>query len=37
MKVYEAVANAFIKQGTRTVFGRLGDGQMTWWSEIAKH
>lgn len=36
-KVYEAVANAFIKEGTRTVFGLLGDGQMLWWSEIAKH
>lgn len=37
MKVYEAVANAFIKEGTTTVFGLLGDGQMTWWSEMAKH
>src|SRR5688572_1398356 len=37
MKVYEAVANAFIKEGTTTLFGLLGDGQMTWWSEMAKH
>ena len=36
MKVYEAMANAFIKEGTTTLFGLLGDGQMTWWSEIAK-
>jgi acetolactate synthase I/II/III large subunit len=37
MKVYEAVANAFIKEGTTTLFGLLGDGQMTWWSAMAKH
>src|SRR5215210_3877740 len=37
MKVYDAVANAFIKEGTTTLFGLLGDGQMTWWSSIAKH
>src|SRR5215813_4252943 len=37
MKVYEAMANAFIKEGTTTLFGLLGDGQMTWWSAIAKH
>ncbi len=37
MKVYEAMANAFIKEGATTVFGLLGDGQMTWWSEISKH
>lgn len=37
MKVYEAMANAFIKEGTATLFGLLGDGQMTWWSAIAKY
>jgi len=37
MKVYEAVANAFIKEGTTTLFGLLGDGQMTWWSAMAKN
>jgi acetolactate synthase-1/2/3 large subunit len=37
MKVYEAVANAFVKEGTTTLFGLLGDGQMTWWAEMAKH
>ena len=37
MKVYEAMANAFIKEGTTTLFGLLGDGQMTWWSAMAKY
>lgn len=37
MKVYEAVANAFVKEGTSTVFGLLGDGQLSWWSAISKH
>ena len=37
MKVYEAVANGFIKEGTDTVFGLLGDGQLTWWDAMAKH
>lgn len=37
MKVYEAMANAFIREGTETLFGLLGDGQMTWWAAIAKH
>jgi len=36
MKVYDAMANAFIKEGTTTLFGLLGDGQMTWWSAISK-
>ncbi|MCC7485996.1 MAG: thiamine pyrophosphate-binding protein [Burkholderiales bacterium] len=37
MKVYEAMANAFVKEGTTTLFGLLGDGQMTWWSAMSKH
>jgi len=37
MKVYEAVANAFIKEGTDTVFGLLGDGQLKWWPAMARH
>ncbi|MBI4188932.1 MAG: thiamine pyrophosphate-binding protein [Betaproteobacteria bacterium] len=37
MKVYEAVANAFVKEGTSTVFGLLGDGQLSWWSAMSKH
>jgi len=36
MKVYEAVANAFIKEGTDTLFGLLGDGQLTWWPAMAR-
>ncbi len=30
MKVYEAVANAFVKEGATTVFGLMGDGNMSW-------
>lgn len=37
MKVYDAMANAFIKEGTTTLFGLLGDGQMTWWAAISKY
>ena len=37
MKVYDAMANAFIKEGTTTLFGLLGDGQMTWWAAMAKY
>jgi acetolactate synthase I/II/III large subunit len=37
MKVYEAMANAFIKEGTTTLFGLLGDGQMTWWEAMSKY
>ena len=37
MKVYDAVANAFIKEGGTTVFGLLGDGQLRWWSSMVKH
>ena len=37
MKVYQAVANAFVKEGATTIFGLLGDGQLTWWASMAKH
>jgi acetolactate synthase I/II/III large subunit len=37
MKVHEAVANAFVKEGATTVFGLLGDGQLSWWPVMAKH
>ncbi len=37
MKVYEAVANAFIKEGTTVIFGLLGDSQIPWWSTMSKH
>ncbi len=30
MKVYEAVPNAFVKEGATTVFGLLGDGNLSW-------
>ena len=30
MKVYEALADAFAAEGTRAVFGLLGDGNMYW-------
>ncbi len=37
MKVYDAMANAFIKEGTTSLFGLLGDGQMTWWAAMSKY
>jgi thiamine pyrophosphate-dependent acetolactate synthase large subunit-like protein len=37
MKVDDAVANAFVKEGTTAVFGLLGDGQLTWWAAMASH
>src|SRR5258705_6180611 len=37
MKVDHAVAHAFIREGTSTVFGLLGDSQLAWWAEMAKH
>ena len=30
MKIYQAVANAFVKEGATTVFGLMGDGNMSW-------
>ena len=36
MKVDFAVAQAFIKEGTDTVFGLLGDSQLAWWPEMAR-
>jgi acetolactate synthase-1/2/3 large subunit len=37
MKVYDAVANAFVKEEATTIFGLLGDGQLTWWASMARH
>src|SRR5262245_31166865 len=37
MKVADAIANAFVREGTSTIFGLLGDGQVTWWSAISKY
>ena len=30
MKIYQAVANAFVKEGATTIFGLMGDGNMSW-------
>ncbi|HEX6511316.1 MAG TPA: thiamine pyrophosphate-binding protein, partial [Chloroflexota bacterium] len=30
MKVYEGLAKAFAAEGTKTVFGIMGDGNMFW-------
>ncbi len=37
MKVYQAVANAFVKEGATTVFGLMGDGNMSWAAAMSKH
>src|SRR3954454_5981765 len=37
MKVYERLADAFAAEGTRTIFGMMGDGNMYWMSALAKH
>ena len=37
MKVYEAIANAFIKEGSSTIFGLLGDGNMNWAAAMSKY
>jgi thiamine pyrophosphate-dependent acetolactate synthase large subunit-like protein len=34
MKVYEALANAFVKEGVTTVFGLMGNGNMYWWHTL---
>ena len=35
MKVDDAVANAFVKEGTTDIFGLLGDSQMKWWAAMS--
>ena len=37
MKVYEAAAHAFMKEGTSTIFGLLGDGNMSWSLAMSKY
>ncbi|MBI3919730.1 MAG: thiamine pyrophosphate-binding protein [Betaproteobacteria bacterium] len=37
MKVCEAVANAFVKEGATTVFGLLGDGNLSWVAAMSRH
>ncbi|WP_028651258.1 thiamine pyrophosphate-binding protein [Nocardioides halotolerans] len=36
MKVYEALAKAFAAEGTKTVFGMMGDANMYWMEELDK-
>ncbi|MFE6483288.1 thiamine pyrophosphate-binding protein [Streptomyces sp. NPDC057757] len=35
MKVYEALAEAFVKEGTSDVFGMMGDANMHWMNALA--
>ncbi|MET9381616.1 thiamine pyrophosphate-binding protein [Streptomyces sp. NPDC002928] len=35
MKVYEALAEAFVAEGTRDVFGMMGDANMHWMNALA--
>src|SRR5688572_28273907 len=37
MKVYERLADAFVAEGTRTIFGMMGDGNMYWMSALDRH
>jgi thiamine pyrophosphate-dependent acetolactate synthase large subunit-like protein len=37
MKVYERLADAFVAEGTRTIFGLMGDGNMYWMSALDTH
>ena len=37
MKVYQAVANAFVKEGATTIFGLMGDGNMSWAAAMSEH
>src|SRR6266571_4657682 len=37
MKVCERLADAFAAEGTTTIFGMLGDGNMYWMHALAKH
>ncbi len=36
MKVYEALAGAFVHEGTTDVFGMMGDGNMYWMNDLAR-
>jgi acetolactate synthase-1/2/3 large subunit len=37
MKVYERLAEAFAGEGTKTIFGIMGDGNMFWMHALDKH
>ncbi|MDN3354113.1 thiamine pyrophosphate-binding protein [Actinomadura sp. DC4] len=36
MKAYEALAEAFVREGTRDVFGMMGDANMHWMNALAQ-
>src|SRR5436189_2411307 len=37
MKVYERLAEAFVAEGTSTIFGMMGDGNMYWMLALDRH
>jgi thiamine pyrophosphate-dependent acetolactate synthase large subunit-like protein len=37
MKISDALASAFVKEGTTTVFGLMGNGNMYWWYALDQH
>jgi thiamine pyrophosphate-dependent acetolactate synthase large subunit-like protein len=37
MKVSDALAHAFVKEGVTTVFGLMGNGNMYWWHALDQH
>ena len=37
MKVSDALASAFVKEGVTTVFGLMGNGNMYWWHALDQH
>jgi thiamine pyrophosphate-dependent acetolactate synthase large subunit-like protein len=37
MKVFDALANAFVKEGVTTVFGLMGNGNMYWWHALDQY
>jgi acetolactate synthase I/II/III large subunit len=37
MKVSDALANAFVKEGVTTIFGLMGNGNMYWWHALDQH
>src|ERR1044072_7376818 len=37
MKVSDALATAFFKEGVTTVFGLMGNGNMHWWHALDQH
>ncbi len=37
MKVYERLADAFAAEGTKTIFGMMGDGNMFWMHALDRH